>query len=111
MKIVISLLIACLLGFPINSYSGALVVGSVNCREWIADRANVSDYMNKNVDQSWVVGFLSGYSVTANIDFLADIKTQSIYVWMDKYCASHPNKKIDDGSLQLVHELIDKMPK
>jgi hypothetical protein len=67
--------------------------------------------MNQHVDQSWVIGFLSGYSSITSIDFLANVNTQSIFVWMDNYCTSHPSKRIDDGALVLAHELIQKMDK
>ena len=111
MKIMMPLLIASAIGCSTNSYAIEITVGSISCKEWLEDRGSESDYTNKYVDQSWIVGFLGGYSTATGIDFLTDVKTQAMYVWMDKYCASHPLKKVDDGSVILVHELIQKMEK
>jgi hypothetical protein len=106
MKILFSLLIAFAIGFPMASYAADVVVGSVSCKEWTADRTAEHSYMNKSVDQNWVLGFLNGYATTTGINFLDGVKTQTIFKWMDKYCASHPSKNIDDGSLVFAHEII-----
>jgi hypothetical protein len=108
MKIIMLFLIASAIGFPINIYAADISVGSISCKEWIEDRASESDYTNKYVDQSWVVGFISGYAVVSGTDSLLDIKIQAMYIWMDKYCASHPLKKVEDGAVNLVHELVRK---
>ena len=55
------------------------------------------------------MGFLSAYAETTKTNFLANVKPQSIYSWMDKYCGSQPMKKIDDGALILAHQLIQRM--
>ena len=98
--------------FSFDSHADeTIVVGSISCKEWVADRASESDYRKKYIDQNWLVGFLGGYAMSNGVDFLAEVKTQSVYTWMDKYCASHPQKKIEDGAIILVHELIQKMEK
>ena len=109
MKILMPLLLAFITSLSLNSYAADVVVGSVNCREWIVDRTSNSDNSNKYVDQSWVIGFLSGYSVATRTDFLDNIKVVYVFSWMDKFCATHPLAKIDDGALSLSHELIRKM--
>ena len=111
MKILKSLLIAFAIGFSISSNAADVVVGSVSCKEWVTDRTANSNFFNKNADQSWVIGFLGAYSEATRIPFLENVKTQSIYNWMDKYCASHPSEKINDGALALAHELIREMEK
>jgi hypothetical protein len=103
--------IAFTLGFSIYANATDIVVGSVSCKEWTEDRAGTSDSFNKNVDQSWVISFLNGYSVATKIKFLTDIKSENVYHWMDKYCKSRPQDKINDGALMLAHQLIQRMKK
>ena len=86
----------------------AMLFGS---KEWIEDRAGDSDSFNKNVDQSWVISFLNGYSVATKIKFLTNVKSEYIFNWMDKYCGSHQQDKINDGALILAHQLIQQMKK
>jgi hypothetical protein len=111
MKILIVLLLAFTVGLPLNGRAADLVVGSVTCTEWLSDRAAKTDYMNKNVDESWVMGFLSAYSATARVPFMEGIKPAAIYSWMDKYCKNHPKNTIDDGALHLAHLMMAKAQK
>jgi hypothetical protein len=111
MKILLLLLTSLALGFSESSHADDIAVGSVTCKEWIIDRASKADYLNKDADQSWVIGFLSAYSEATRINFLDNIKLQSIYTWMDKYCANHPLAQINDGALILANGLIRKMKK
>jgi hypothetical protein len=57
------------------------------------------------------MGFLGAYAMATKTNFLINVKTQTIYDWMDKYCAGHQANKINDGVLILAHELIKKMKK
>lgn len=104
-------LIVLTISFSINSVASDLIVGTISCKEWIEDRSNDTDSFNKSVDQSWVMGFLSAYAMATRTNFLTNVKTQTIYDWMDKYCASHPSNKIEDGVIILAHELIQNMKK
>jgi hypothetical protein len=109
MKKILSLLTAFAIGFPFCSAAADLVVGTISCNEWVEDRTTDTNYINKSVDQSWVMGFLSAYAETTGTNFLAHVNPQSIYSWMDKYCANHPRKKIDDAALILAHQLMQQM--
>ncbi len=103
--------IALALGFSVSGNAADIVVGSVSCKEWIEDRAGSSDSFNKNVDQSWVISFLNGYSKTTKIKFLTNVRSEYVFNWMDKYCTSHQQNKINDGALVLAHQLIQEMKK
>jgi hypothetical protein len=104
-------LIALAIFCPLNSFAADLVVGTISCKEWVEDRSNGSNSFNKPVDESWVMGFLGAYAKATRTNFLVNVKTETIYIWMDKYCASHQSNKIGDGVLILAHELIQKMKK
>jgi hypothetical protein len=110
-KVIKYWLIALAIGFSNNSFATDLVVGTISCKEWVEDRANDNNNFNKSVDQSWVMGFLSAYAMATRTNFLINVKTHTIYEWMDKYCASHQSNKIEDGVLILAHDLIQKMKK
>ena len=112
MKNILSpMIIALAMGYSINGNATDIVVGSVSCKEWIEDRTGESDSFNKNVDQSWVISFLNGYSAATKIKFLTNVKSEYVFNWMDKYCTSHPQDKINDGALILAHQLIQWMKK
>ncbi len=100
--------IALALGFSVSGNAADIVVGSVSCKEWIEDRAGSSDSFNKNVDQSWVISFLNGYSKTTKIKFLTNVRSEYVFNWMDKYCTSHQQNKINDGALVLAHHIYRK---
>ena len=108
MKIFGSLLIVFTIGCPTGILAADLAVGTLSCKEWIEDRTTDTNYINKSVDQSWVIGFLSAYAEGTKTNFLAGAKEKDIYHWIDQYCAAHPLKKIDDVSLTLAHELARK---
>jgi hypothetical protein len=110
-KVIKSWLFALIFGFSINAFAADLVVGTISCKEWAEDRANENNNFNKSVDQSWVMGFLGAYAKATRKNFLINVNTQTIFDWMDKYCARHPSQKIEDGVVILAHELILKMKK
>lgn len=103
--------IALALCFSVDSNATEIVVGSVSCQEWIKDRSDNSDYSNKNVDESWILAFLNGYSVATRIKFLSNVKSEYVLNWMDRFCAIHQQDKINDGVLILAHQLIQQMKK
>jgi len=105
MKKILFVLTAFAIGFSSCGSAADLIVGTISCKEWVADRTMEINDLNKSVDQSWVMGFLSAYGETTRTNLVANVNPQSIFSWMDKYCASHPMKKIDDAVLVLAHEL------
>ena len=109
MKFIFNLLLLFAFSFTLAEAADEITVGTISCREWIEDRSTDTNYINKSVDQSWILGFLSSYSVTTRINFMAEVPAKSIFIWMDKYCANHTNKKIDEGALILAHQLTEKV--
>ena len=108
-KIIVSLLIIFTIGCPTGTFAADLAVGTLSCKEWIEDRNTDTNYINKSVDQSWVIGFLTAYAEGTKINFLAGVKEKDIFHWIDKYCSTYPLKRIDDATLILAHELKRKM--
>jgi len=108
-KIIGSLLLVFTIGSATSVFSADLAVGTLSCKEWTEDRTTDTNYINKSVDQNWVIGFLTAYSEATRTNFLVGVQEKDIYRWIDKYCANHPVKKIDDVSLTLAHELAQEM--
>jgi hypothetical protein len=62
---------------------------------WTADRrTNVNLYQ---IDQAWVLGFLSGvgYMGNANLDPLQGLNFHAVTAWIDNYCQRYPLQGIE----------------
>jgi len=89
--------------------------GAPSCGAWVSDRKAESDKKTESslamFDEFWLVGFLSGLSVGADMDILRGAEAHSLFLWMDKYCSDHPLDGVGDGAMALAHELKAKMSK
>jgi hypothetical protein len=76
--------------------------GAVSCGEWTQNRG---DKFLAIVDESWVAGYLSGYSIWSTDDYpkLPDAAARA--AWMNNYCRSHPLDQIHQSVNQLIFEL------
>jgi hypothetical protein len=83
--------------------------GSHSCGSWTEDKATeTSHHTNRFDDESWVMGFLSGYNayaMTGDADIAQGVSARDIFKWLDNYCASHPLDLIGTGVDALIHEL------
>ena len=82
------------------------VIGARSCGQWMGRNANSIDRM---VQESWLLGMLSGLALGTKFDFLAQTDAKSIYLWMDNYCQSHPLDNMVQGADALGAELIKRM--
>jgi hypothetical protein len=64
--------------------------GVSSCATWAAD--NRRDPVKALMNQSWVLGFLSGagYAGSAEQDPLHGVDSNAVIAWVDKYCRTHP---------------------
>lgn len=67
-----------------------LGAGAGSCGDWVA-RRNGADRMAEWRMQSWALGFLSGvgYANVQGLDPLRNITADTLFVWLDRYCATH----------------------
>ena len=79
-----------------------------SCGEWIAHREKSDTLALSNA--SWLLGYLSGLSISAGKDYLAGTDNASIYKWMDNYCRANPLRSVSDGGYALTAELDKKKP-
>jgi hypothetical protein len=82
----------------------AIIRGVPSCGYWIQDRepGGRSSYFNA----MWLVGYLSGAAVHSEKDILRSTDSESIAVWMDRYCNANPSKSVADGGEALFDELV-----
>jgi len=81
------------------------VQGNRSCGLWVKDRKE-SDWEDI-ADRSWIVGYITAYnSQTPDVfDILNKTDTQSVFLWMDKYCQENPLSSLVKGMEQLTIEL------
>jgi hypothetical protein len=89
------------------------VWGDRGCAEWNATHTGEPDYsdtvslVKKIGAESWVLGYVSGVnSMAPGPDQLRDIKPNTIYAWMDRFCAKHPKSLLLEGTDSLLLELL-----
>jgi hypothetical protein len=59
--------------------------------------------------QQWLMGFVSGFNLAHSVPGykqLEEIDLPGIDWWMRKWCRDHPTKKIVDGAVAFVSEML-----
>lgn len=97
------LLCSILLATP--CYADSSVFSARTCADWTEHRTISSS--QSEVDEAWIVGYISGLSASADIDFIKVINIDSIKEWIDRYCETHPLKYLQDGGQALAMELVN----
>jgi hypothetical protein len=103
-KAIIILLIYLIL--PTQCFAGAASVIAKTCETW--NQHIQADDSSAIVDEAWLIGYLSGISTSADIDFIKMIDTDSIKSWVDNYCQAHPLKLLEDAGQTLAQELMER---
>ena len=87
-------------------------IGNLECSIWIKRRKeSISDTTHSITDSWFVEGWVLGSVSTLNAiqqgspDILHAIDAETIYSWMDKYCAEHPKSDLLDASFTLATKL------
>ncbi|MGX0962731.1 hypothetical protein AB7M63_003180 [Bradyrhizobium japonicum] len=79
--------------------------GMLTCGEWQKYRVTGDKSATAQLE-AWLDGFLSGYNMGSDVEFIAP-KPQSVayYAWMDNYCAQNPLNRIAQAAIALKNEL------
>lgn len=80
--------------------------GMDSCGQWVSSSNNGMHV----VYMSWVLGYLSAYSMmkavrTGQDTRLSQSDLQALDLWMTNYCNANPLKSINDGAYALAVEL------
>jgi hypothetical protein len=81
-----------------------IVTGAPSCGKWVHDRQQ--DAYPAVVDESWLVGYLSGIAHATQKDFLKGTNNDSLYLWVNNYCQANPLSYLDEAGDHLALELI-----
>lgn len=106
------LIVCCLIAAlvkPVRAADGdrmAYGAGMVTCAEWQRYRSTGNKPASIQLE-AWIDGFLSGYNMESEIDFIAP-KPESIayYAWIDNYCSQNPLNKVTQATILLKNELV-----
>lgn len=104
----------CLLLLPLPGASMAQVVsvagGSTECALWTQARSA----KDAAVYEHFVMGCLNGLSLGTGKEFwranATQISRETVYAWMDKYCAPDPLRLIAAGAIELFKERTGPLP-
>lgn len=81
-----------------NKYFGS---GGASCGEWLAgEKQGV-----RNLDLSWVLGYLSALNLNSQTDFLRGYEHKGIAAAIDKYCRENPLKKVIDAADDVAEQM------
>jgi hypothetical protein len=97
----IMLLASCLaVSLPARAVT-SLTIGDASCASWLDARVR-----NEQHQTAWLLGYLTGVSVGANVNILKGVGPEVIESWMDNYCKANPQKKMTDGTSDLIEVLL-----
>jgi len=76
-----------------------------SCSSWHEERATEST--SRNQLQSWVIGFLSGWSFAAAFldDPLDRTTEEAAWAWIDNYCQTHPLGTVPNAAREFATEI------
>jgi hypothetical protein len=79
----------------------SLTIKNASCASWLEARARSEQYQT-----AWLLGYLTGVSVGAEVDILKGVRPEVIESWMDNYCKSNPQKNMTNGTSDLIDALL-----
>ena len=96
------------MSLPVAAGDGVLVITPSKgaCGEWVKARSNAK--LEPVVSESfkwWLIGYLGGFAMGTETNYLNGASAESIYLWMDNYCQQNPLKGVVEGAFPLVKEL------
>lgn len=87
------------------------VRGSRSCGDWVNAHRTVPPALDGTFQETWLVGYLSGYAVASSTEIMGKTDNPSIFLWVTNYCNAHPLDQLYDAASDLVDELAKKNKK
>jgi hypothetical protein len=117
MKNLLRLTIAALMLFMLGETAEAVTVkGSRTCSQW--QRAREDQDMSMLAARNWLLGYLSGLSTGRDREFwggggtrVAELDNDSVFVWVDNYCAAHAKANLGEAGEALFLERMQEVQK
>jgi hypothetical protein len=78
-------------------------VGLLSCGRWTSDRRQHN--MTAYGEQQWVLGYLSAAADASGstLDPLRGVDFESVWAWIDSYCAAHPIEQIAGAASEFIN--------
>jgi hypothetical protein len=91
---------------PNNAAAGVSMIGDgqASCGSW-TDARRFPDGIGAEMDEQWVVGFISGVAYQGphdNFDPLRGLDGAAVWAWIDNYCRSNPLDNITNAALAFI---------
>lgn len=104
------LLIGCILLGSLSLAQSVESRGSRSCVSWQSHRLEQAEgyAQNSEVDQTWLVGYLSGVVAGSGIDFLVSTDNQTLFSMVDDYCNSQPRGQLAAAGTSLARGLMQQ---
>lgn len=102
-----ALFLLCALAVSNAAPAEVVSIGDWRCTEWSARRQSGE---RTDAPQMWLAGFMTGIATSRDIDVLAITDAESLFAWMDKFCARLPDKQISAGGILFYEELKHRLP-
>jgi len=108
LRVILFLLCCCLLG---SSMLAAAVEarGSRTCEAWQEHRLEEAEghTLQSQVDQTWLIGYLSGVVAGSGIDFLTGTENESLFSMADVYCQANPLGHLAPAGTAMARDLME----
>jgi hypothetical protein len=88
-----------------NSVMALTTIGDRSCGQWVGRTKSPLDRIGA---ENWLMGFMTGLAVDSQKDVLAEPDGDSLILWMDNYCKSHPLDTVGAGATVLYRELLSR---
>ncbi len=85
-------------------------VGSQGCGKYVAatDQSKRGAPQAAYVYMTWMSGFVSHASVLDSTDYFKNSDTESVGLWLENYCRTHPLESFSTAVISLMFELVKK---
>lgn len=84
--------------------------GSRTCSAWLEHRQEAAEGHSQHaeVDETWLIGYLSGVVAGSGIDFLTGTDNVAIFSMSDVYCRANPLGHLATAGTALARELMQQ---
>jgi hypothetical protein len=97
---IVLLVSSLIVSMPVSAVA-SLTIRDASCASWLEARARSEQYQT-----AWLLGYLTGVSVGANVNILKGVGPEVIESWMDSYCRANPQLRMTDGTSDLIELLL-----
>lgn len=105
-KINFVLLLVGLLASSLVIAKPVTILGITSCGNWVKARSEKDTL--ELVYRAWLHGYLSGIAVESEKDLLDATDSESLALWVDKFCKANPLDNVGNAGYFLATELIKR---